>query len=151
MLHMGPDASPRDLANEVLCVTVPIFTTSSRRLNAGSSRAASDGSNAGPRLHARLRAASHRLADSPPARRYAVLTSFLQHKKSTHLRNSTHVSPSESTRTVSDRTALFSNCTLLAHVVHTNMKGFPQSVVSTHRSLTKTFLRRADKRPEGNR
>ena len=73
MLHMGPDASPRDLANEVLCVTVSISTTSSRRLNAGSSRAASDGSNAGPRLHARLYAAPHHPADSPPARRYAVL------------------------------------------------------------------------------
>ena len=78
-----------------------------------------------PRLHARLRAAPHRPADSPPARRYAHLTSFLQHKKSTHLRNPTHVSSSESTRTVGDGTALSSNCTFLAHMVHTNMKGFP--------------------------
>ena len=34
-----------------------------------------------PRFHARPRAAPHRPADSPPARRYAHLTSFLQHKR----------------------------------------------------------------------
>ena len=129
-----------------------LHTTSPRRLNAGSSRAASNGSisgprlharlrvapssrrtsraasngsNSGPRIHARLRAAPLRPADSPPARRYAALTSFFQYKN-IHSHRSTHISSTESSRTVSDRAALSRNCTFRAHAVHTNMKGFSQ-------------------------
>ena len=47
------------------------------------------------------------------------------HPKIKHLRNPAHVSSSDPTLTVGDGTALSSNCTFLAHVEHTNMKGFP--------------------------
>ena len=153
---LGPapaDSPPAHRPSGAAGLPAPLtpHTTSSRRLNAGSSRAASEGSNAGP---ASPRKAPRRPspAGGLPASQEVRPPYFLPSVQRAHAHATLHTSHPQSRHGPSVTEPGFQQLHVPGARGAHQHEGFPTILlVGTHRSPNKTCLRRADKRPEGNR